>query len=471
MNARPTATQGRSRGQPLPEAPAVLVVDDDPEICQQLVRWLGAAGHRVCAVTSAAAALEAVERARPDMLVTDLMMSGMDGLALATELHRRDPLLPIVMLSATDSVPDAVRAMHLGLVDFLSKPIERETLLASIEAALAGGSACVATFGDRLVYRSPAMVEVVTQAARVAAGAVTVLVTGETGTGKEELARAIHGAGPRAGRPFVAVNCGAIPEHLLESELFGHERGAFTGALTRHEGLFRAADGGTLFLDEVGDMPPALQVKLLRVLQDLKVRAVGATRSQPVDVRIIAATHNDLPCAVARGGFRADLYYRLAVVPLRLPPLRERREDIPLLIERFLARLNARSGAEPRRFCPAAEALLIGADWPGNVRQLGNVVEHCHILSPAARIPRGLVERALGGPLAIPPPFEVARDAFERDYLDRVLRRSLGSVTRAARLAGRNRTEFYRLLASHGLNARDYRVSGSPEEAPAGHAP
>jgi len=460
MNARPAATQARV--QAAPEPPAVLVVDDDPELGHLLTRWLAAAGHRVVAVTSAQAALQATRRARPALVVTDLMMAGMDGLALAAELHRRDPLLPIVMLSATNSVPDAVQAMHLGLVDFLSKPVTPEALLRAVAAGLAGGSVCATTFGDRLVYRSSAMAEVVTQAARVAAGAVTVLVNGETGTGKEELARAIHAAGPRAQRPFIAVNCGAIPEHLLESELFGHERGAFTGALTRHEGLLRAADGGTFFLDEVGDMPPALQVKLLRVLQDFQVRAVGATRSQPVDVRVIAATHNDLPQAVARGGFRADLYYRLAVVPLTLPPLRERREDIPLLTERFLARLNARGGAA-RRFCAEAEALLMQGDWPGNVRQLANVVEQCHTLSPGARMPAALVARALGGECR-PPPLEVARDAFERDYLDRVLRLAAGNVTRAARLAGRNRTEFYRLLACHGLAARDYRVVGSVED-------
>jgi two-component system response regulator GlrR len=443
----------------------VLIVDDDPELGRLLGRWLLAAGHRVVTVTSAEEALQVLAAERPALVVTDLIMSGMDGLALLAELHRWDPLLPVLMLSATDRVPDAVAAMQLGLVDFLSKPIARATLLAAVRAALVGGEARASVFGERLVHRSPAMAEVVAQATRVAAGAVTVLLTGETGTGKEVLARAIHAAGPRAARPFVAVNCGAIPEHLLESELFGHERGAFTGALARHEGLFRAADGGTLFLDEIGDMPAALQVKLLRVLQDFQVRAVGATQSQAVDVRIIAATHNDLPRAVAAGRFRADLYYRLAVVPLALPPLRERREDILPLTERFLARLNATSDGPPRRFGAAALALLANGDWPGNVRQLGNVVEQCHALSPSAHIPAALVARAMGGPQAGLPTFEVARDAFERDYLDRVLRLAAGNVTRAARIAGRNRTEFYRLLAQHGLDARAYRLAGVVDEA------
>jgi two-component system, NtrC family, response regulator GlrR len=455
---RPAATA------PVPAA--VLVVDDDPDLGLLLSRWLAAAGHRVVAVTSAAAALEAVAVEKPGVVVTDLMMSGMDGLALASELHRKDPLLPVVMLSSTNSVPDAVRAMHQGLADFLAKPVSRETLVAAVEAGLAGSASRAETFGEQLVYRSPCMVELVTQAARVAAGAVTVLITGETGTGKEVLARAIHDAGPRAAQPFVAVNCGAIPEHLLESELFGHERGAFTGALTRHEGLFRAAHGGTLFLDEVGDMPLALQVKLLRVLQDLRVRPVGATRSEAVDVRILAATHNDLPRAIERGSFREDLYYRLNVVPLAVPALRDRPEDIPLLADRFLARLNARSGGtSPRRFSAQAEALLVACRWPGNVRQLANVTEQCHTLSPAARIPASLVERALEGGRNVILPLKEARDAFERSYLERVLRASFGNVTRAASLAGRNRTEFYKLLGYHGLDARDYRVADAQAEA------
>jgi len=458
---------GRGSAAHLPHpgsAPLVLLVDDDPDLVCLLGRWLIAAGQRVVAVTSAAAALEAFAHERPALVVTDLMMSGMDGFSLVAELHRHDPLLPVVMLSATDSVPDAVKAMHLGLVDFLCKPIQRESLLSVVAAGLAGGAARGACFGDWLVYQSPAMAAVVMQAARVAAGAVTVLLTGATGTGKEVLARAIHATGPRAGRPFVAVNCGAIPEHLLESELFGHERGAFTGALTRHEGLFRAADGGTLFLDEVGDMPAALQVKLLRVLQDFQVRAVGATKSQPVDVRIIAATHNDLPRAIAQGRFREDLYYRLAVVTLSLPPLNARREDVLPLAERFLARLNAQGDAPARHFCASARSLLTNGDWPGNVRQLGNVVAHCHALSPSALIPAGLVSQAMGGEPAPLPSFEVARDAFERDYLDRVLRLADGNVARAARVAGRNRTEFYRLLASHGLDARRYRVSSATDD-------
>jgi len=278
-----------------------------------------------------------------------------------------------------------------------------------------------------------------------------VLVFGESGTGKELLARAIHQASRRRERNFVAVNCGAIPGDLLESELFGHARGAFTGAVQAHKGLFQAADGGTLFLDEIGDMPLPLQVKLLRVLQEGEVRPVGATQSIPVDVRVISATHRDLDSQREQGLFREDLYYRLNVVSLKLPSLAERREDIPLLAVHILGRLAERYRKPPSTLAPDAMALLVAAPWPGNVRQLLNLLEQAVALTPTPVIPATLVAAALKEDAAALVPFEEARKSFERDYLVRLLKITGGNVTQAAQLAKRNRTEFYKLLQRHRL--------------------
>jgi two-component system response regulator GlrR len=278
-----------------------------------------------------------------------------------------------------------------------------------------------------------------------------VCIFGASGTGKELLARAIHRASRRAGAPFIAVNCGAIPEGLLESELFGHKKGAFTGAVQDRRGLFQACEGGTLFLDEVGDMPPALQVKLLRALEDRVVRPVGANDAVPVDVRIISATHRKLEERIATGEFREDLYYRLNVVKLELPALAQRREDIPLLAGHFLARLAERYGRPRLGISPEAMELLVSAAWPGNVRQLLNVIERAVALTTTEMISASLVRQALDVGVGSLTPLDEARRAFEREYLVRILKITGGNVTQAARLAGRNRTEFYRLLERHAL--------------------
>ena len=284
------------------------------------------------------------------------------------------------------------------------------------------------------------------------------LITGSTGTGKELLAQAIHEASPRREHPFVSVNCSAIPDQLLESELFGHEKGAFTGAVNRHEGLFQAADSGTLFLDEIGDMPLQLQAKLLRVLQDFQVRPVGATRTMPVNVRIVSATHHDLDTAVTEQRFREDLFYRLSVVPLHLPNLDERREDIAPIVDALVIRLAERNRWPERRFSPEARQLLQSASWPGNIRQLANVVEQCMVLCTSELIPVDLVRNAMReGPEELPT-LDDAKRSFERRYLIDVLRRSDGNVSGAARIAGRNRTEFYKLLARHHLDAAGFRA-------------
>ena len=443
------------------DAPRILAVDDDPDHLALVERWLERAGLRVTAVTSGTKALVAMELERPDLVLTDLVMDGMDGLKLLSEIHRHDPILPVMILSGQAAIADAINAAHLGVSSFLTKPITAEQLIQGVRAVLDSPVGDfvepIANFGPGIIYRSRRMGEMLERARLVARGDSTVLITGDTGTGKEVVAKAIHEASTRHDKPFVSINCSALPEQLLESELFGHEKGAFTGAVQRYEGLFKAADEGTLFLDEIGDMPLAIQAKLLRVLQDFQVRPVGSTRAVPVNVRIVSATHRDLEALVDRNEFREDLFYRLNVVPLRLPCLRERREDIPLLIEHFLGELAEQSGASRKHFAPNAMDYLIAARWRGNIRQLRNVVEQCTVLSASDVIPLNLAQSALRNQPGDILPLDEARFGFERRYLVSVLRATGGNVTAAARLAGRNRTEFYKLLGRHGLEPTHFR--------------
>ncbi|MGQ0511806.1 MAG: sigma-54 interaction domain-containing protein [Betaproteobacteria bacterium] len=331
------------------------------------------------------------------------------------------------------------------------------------QAANAAGES--QSWREGIVTRSPAMERLLAQARRVALSEAAVCICGASGTGKELLARSIHRAGPRAEAPFVAVNCGAIPEGLLESELFGHRKGAFTGAIQDRRGLFQAASGGTLFLDEIGDMPLALQVKLLRALEDGTVRPVGAAEAVNVDVRIISATHHKLEERIAAGEFREDLYYRLNVVRLELPTLAARREDIPALAAHVLARFAAQYRRPRLAMSADAMDLLVAAPWPGNVRQLLNVMEQVVALISADWIPASAVRQALGDTPQSLTPLDEARRAFERDYLVRILKITTGNVTRAARLAGRNRTEFYRLLERHGLTPKMFKQSPQGDSA------
>lgn len=440
----------------------LLIVDDDEDMLNLMVRWFNGQGAETVTARSGREALERFERARPDVVVTDLVMDDMDGLKLLTEVHRRDPIMPVVMVSGQAEIADAMRAAHLGVSAFLTKPLEKNALLGHVSTALANSGARRAERGDGfdadIVFQSSLMRELLERARLVAGVDTTVLITGHTGTGKELLAKAIHRGSPRSSAPFVSVNCSAIPEQLLESELFGHEKGAFSGAVNRHDGLFRSAEGGSLFLDEIGDMPVALQSKLLRVLQDFEVRPVGSTKSFPVNVRIISATHRDLEQAISEGEFREDLYYRLSVVPLHMPSLEERREDIIPIAEGLLAKLCERLGIKKKHLAPEARQLLAKGGWPGNVRQLGNVVEQCAVLSRSEVIPADLLKAALRqGPGEIEP-LDEAKRAFERDYLVSVLRITEGQVSNAARLAGRNRTDFYKLLNKHELDAADFRT-------------
>ena len=435
----------------------ILLVDDDPDLLQLISLRLTSAGYRVRTADSGETALASLAVARPAAVITDLRMPGIDGMQLFEAIHRQHPTLPVIILTAHGTIPDAVTATQRGVFGFLTKPFDSQELLQKVAAALklsgddGEAMAPAAEWRAGIVSRSPKMEDLLRQARLVADSDASVLIFGESGTGKELLARAIHRASRRADGPFVGVNCGAIPGELLESELFGHARGAFTGAVQAHKGLFQAADGGTLVLDEIGDMPLPLQVKLLRVLQEGEVRPVGATQSIPVDVRIISATHRDLEAQRAAGLFREDLYYRLNVVSLRLPPLAERREDIPLLATHFLRKLAERYRKPLATLAPDAMALLIAAPWPGNVRQLLNLLEQAVALTTTAVIPASVVQNALQEDAAALVPFEEARKSFEREYLVRLLKITGGNVTQAAQMAKRNRTEFYKLLQRHRL--------------------
>jgi two-component system response regulator GlrR len=384
-----------------------------------------------------------------------MQMAGMDGMALFNAIRARDPALPVIVLTAHGTIPDAVAATQQGLFGYLTKPYDAATLVNLLKRAtrLSGSSADNGddSWRNEIVTASPAMDALLAEAKLAAQSEASLLIQGESGTGKELLARAIHRASPRSKKPFVAINCGAIPAELLESELFGHVKGSFTGATRDHPGLFQSAQGGTVFLDEIGDMPQPLQVKLLRVLQEGEVRPVGSTETRAVDVRILSATHRNLEEAIASGEFREDLYYRLNVVSLMLPPLRERREDIPLLAQHFLGVLTEKYRRRIRGFAPDALDMLAAADWPGNIRQLNNVLEQCVALCTTSTIPASLVARALRDKPAEIQPLADARAAFERDYLIGLLKLTRGQVSEVARLAGRNRTEVYRLLQRHGL--------------------
>ncbi|WP_438439612.1 two-component system response regulator GlrR [Klebsiella pneumoniae] len=436
----------------------LLLVDDDPGLLKLLGMRLVSEGYSVVTAESGPEALRVLGREKVDLVISDLRMDEMDGLQLFSEIQKGHPGMPVIILTAHGSIPDAVAATQQGVFSFLTKPVDKDALYKAIDEALEQRSpATDEAWRQAIVTRSPLMLRLLEQAGMVAQSDVSVLINGQSGTGKEIVAQAIHNASPRHDKPFVAINCGALPEQLLESELFGHARGAFTGAVSNREGLFQAAEGGTLFLDEIGDMPVALQVKLLRVLQERKVRPLGSNRDIEINVRIISATHRDLPKAMARGEFREDLFYRLNVVNLKIPPLSERTEDIPLLANHLLRQSADRHKPFVRAFSSDAMKRLMAAKWPGNVRQLVNVIEQCVALTSSPVIGDALVEQALEGENTALPTFVEARNQFELNYLRKLLQFTKGNVTHAARMAGRNRTEFYKLLSRHELDANDFK--------------
>ncbi|TAM12967.1 MAG: response regulator [Nevskiaceae bacterium] len=451
---------------PVTKTSRILLVDDDPSLLRLLAMRLKATGYTVRTARSGEEALITVSAFQPALVITDLLMDGMDGMKLFAQLHIGNPSLPVIVLTAHGTIPNAVDATQKGVFSYLTKPFDSAKLLDEVARALTVYTAAPlhppsADDADGwcrpIVTRNPAMQTLLVQARQAAAFDVSVLIQSESGTGKELLAQAIHRASSRAQRPFIALNCSAVPEALLESELFGHTKGAFTGAAHEHKGLFQAASGGTLFLDEIGDMPIEFQAKLLRALQEKEVRPIGSTASVQVDVRILAATHRDLVDEVGHKRFREDLYYRLDVIQLGIPPLRERREDIPLLANDFLEEFSVdQSTGKQKRFSPEAMEALVAAEWPGNVRQLRNVVERTMVLSPATIIPATQVRQALKKVESIPSLANV-RECAERQYLVQILKIAGGSVTRAAQLAQRNRTELYKLINRHHIDLNEFR--------------
>ncbi len=445
-------------------AARILLVDDDPGLRRVVEYQLGEEGYGVASVGSAHEALDALHESRFDLVVTDVLMPGMDGLELLDRARLLHPDTVVVVITAHGDVETAVRAMQLGAQDFVEKPFTRDRLLVSVRKALEFAGlrdenrrlrAAIQEHGsfENILGSSPALRAVLDDVRLAADSDATVLIAGESGTGKELVARALHASSRRKDGAFVVVNCGAIPESLVESELFGHRRGAFTGATEDRRGKFEIASGGTLFLDEVGELPLVLQPRLLRVLQEGEVDKVGASEPIHVDVRVVAATHSDLQERVLEGTFREDLYYRLNVVPLALPPLRERREDIPLLFEHFLVKHARRHGRAVPRIEPAVFDRLDRYDWPGNVRELQNLAERLVVLSRGEPVTVDDLPEALrsdlpryGGVRLDVSPEGISLEEVERGLLQEALRRSGNNQSRAARFLGISRqTLIYRL--------------------------
>jgi two-component system response regulator HydG len=471
--------------QVLPVAPwRVLVVDRDEECRRLLGRMLTTEQSTVLAIPDTLDALDVIREEHIDVVFLDLTAPNQDGLELLQALRAAQSQVPVVVTMAQATVEDSVNAMKLGATDFLSKPFSAPGALAErvqrwALPSVSAGSPVLAQEGLArlgIIGESPAMLRVASLVQSVAKWSATVLLTGESGTGKEIIARALHAASPRCDKPFVAINCSAVPETLLESELFGHVKGAFTGAASQRDGLFHAADGGTLFLDEIGDMPLALQAKLLRALQEGEIRRIGSSTSSHVDVRLIAATNVDLDKARLAGRFREDLYYRLDVVSIALPPLRDRREDIPRLATHFLRKHAEAKGKTVHGFSNHALDVLLADDWPGNVRQLENVIERAVLLSQGPRIDVGdlsglkepssdshsrIASRFVSMPLAAAR--KSAMESFDRRYLEMRLHHAKGNVSEAARLADMDRANFRRLLKRYGLEPKLYGRGGESE--------
>ncbi|MDD2465719.1 MAG: sigma 54-interacting transcriptional regulator [Desulfobulbus sp.] len=433
----------------------ILLVDDESDLLRLWKLRLESNGYTVVTAESGEEGLAAFAAWKPDLLLTDLRMPGIDGMALFEAIRQHNKSVPVIIITAHGSIPEAVEATRQGVFSFLTKPIDGSALVSEVEKALALSSGMSKNRDARDIWRqeivcqSKVMEELLSRAKLVAETDATVLIRGESGTGKELLAIALHKASQYRNGPFIPVNCTAIPESLLESELFGHVKGSFTGAVKSYAGLFQSAHNGTLFLDEIGDMPLHIQVKLLRVLQDRQIRPVGSSQPIPVNVRIISATHCNLEEAIKENTFREDLFYRLNVVSLELPPLHQRREDIPLLAEHFVSLLQKKGDGQEKRFTPEAMKILVEAPWPGNVRQLYNVVENAMALATSSLISEDLLHDAIKQHQKKILPLSEAKRQFEQQYLIQLLQTTQGNVSQAARLAQRNRTDFYKLLSRH----------------------
>jgi len=449
----------------------VLLVDDEMGILDTLRILLKGAGYRVATAKGGAEALDLLSSDTPDLVVTDIRMPGTSGLEVLSRAREIDPELPVILMTAQASLQSAVRAVNEGAYYYLQKPFSNEELLAICRRASEARVLKAENrqlkkeirrrdrgFKGRPIGTNRGFLEVLDLAETVAPTDSTILLSGESGTGKEVIARYVHALSSRAEGPFFSINCGALPESLLESELFGHVKGSFTGAVKDKEGLLVAAKGGTFFLDEIGEMSPATQVKLLRALQEREVIPVGSTEAVPVDVRIIAATNRDLEEEIRRGTFRTDLYYRLNVIALHLPPLRERREDIPLLAHHFLGRLAERNpDAPPQVLAESATGALLIYDWPGNVRELENALERAAVVSAGVEIrldhlPERVVEPPAARLVDDQPPANPPMEIIERAYIEWVLRAEGGNKSRAAEVLGIDPSTLYRKLNRYGLS-------------------
>lgn len=456
----------------------ILIADDDPGLRRVMQIQLEEAGYAVTTAADGQQALAALEECKPALVITDLKMPGMDGLELLKKLRSSQPDLTVIIITAFGSIQTAVQAMKAGAYDYLTKPIDYENLLLVVERALERQrlleevqvlrSNLNAKYGfENIIGRSPALMRALELAARAARTDATVLITGETGTGKELVARAIHQNSPRSSRPFVTVNCGAIPRELLESELFGHVKGSFTGAVANRRGKAELADGGTLFLDEIGELPLELQVKLLRLVQHGEVEKVGGATGQ-VDVRILAATNRNLLARIEDGAFREDLYYRLAVILLHLPPLRERAGDIPDLVQSLFAKAKARHGRPSLKLPPALLPAFSSYSWPGNVRELENVIERLVVLAEGDEIRRqDLPEFLLHEPAPAEsfhlelPPEGISLESIERDLILRALRKFDWNQTQAARYLDISRRTLIYRMEKHGIRREEAEAGAS----------
>ncbi len=447
--------------------PTILLVDDDPGLLQLLEIRLESFGYATLCAASGDEALRLLEKNTVQALVSDLRMRPMDGLELFEKVRERWPSIPVIMITAHGTIREAVDATVKGVFSFLTKPVdpgELQSVLRRAIALQAGGENRDPADEGRLVTRCARMFELLEQARLYAESNANILITGESGTGKELLAEFVHAHSSRTEAPFVAINCSAIPNELLESELFGHAKGAFTGASRDRQGLFVSADHGTVLLDEIGDMPLLLQAKLLRVLQEGKIRPLGAHELIDIDIRVISSTHVDLERAIGEGRFREDLYYRLNVVSLHIPPLRERPEDIAILAQHFLREMAQRRNKQEKVLSPQALELLLCYGWPGNIRQLQNVMERLFALSRGPVIPEALVQQAL--PLDTAPrirSFSDARREFERQYLAQLLAVTKGNMTQAAELADRNRSDLHKLVKRHAINPNEFRYRSAED--------
>jgi two-component system nitrogen regulation response regulator NtrX len=451
--------------------PHLLLIDDDPNTLASLSRAFRLAGYEATVCDSAARALDLIRAERFDVIFSDVVMPGKDGISLLEDLKATGVTTPVVMISGQASVELAVRATRLGAVDFLEKPLSTEKLLVTIENVLRlrhleeENRDLRRRLGKHeVIWSGPAMERLLAQVERVAASETRVAIHGETGTGKELIARTIHQKSARRAGPFVTLNCAAVPAELIESELFGHEKGSFTGAAARHIGKFEQAGGGTLFLDEIGDMPLAMQAKLLRVLEEGEIERVGGDKPIPVDARVLVATHRNLDEMVKQGTFRADLYHRVYVFPIVLPPLRERAEEVPVLAEYFAAQVAAQNGWKEKHFSAGALEILKRYAWPGNVRELRNVVERVLLLSADEAITAEEVETAIPASSNCEPaaatgsgPLAQRMETFEREVLLAELRRHHHHMTNAARALGLERSHLYKKCQQLGIDLRSER--------------